>query len=66
MNIANLIISDIRLFLQQKTTAVRNQFIVPPTSIVCVCDEQCRKTSKLSVEQNLLCRVLLLVNDTSV
>jgi hypothetical protein len=32
MNIANLIISDIRLFLQQKATTVHNQFIVPPAS----------------------------------
>ena len=30
MNIANLIISDICLFLQQKATTVHNQFIVPP------------------------------------
>jgi hypothetical protein len=32
MNIANLIISDIRLLLQQKATAVHNQLTVPPAS----------------------------------
>ena len=32
MNIADVIMSDIRLFLQQTATTVHNQFIVPPAS----------------------------------